>query len=481
VATYGATTTYQYQDINGVSVTPQMGPSAGGTTVTVTNTNSGFIFGTDLQCQFGLNSGNTVTATFVSNSSLTCSTLAGTNGQTITIQVTNNQNDFFPTSATASTNFIYNNIAVSSIAPNSGTSNGGTSVTVTGTGFLTGYTPQCEFGTIIVTATINSGTQATCTAPTGSGTVAFQFTNNGQNFVSGGNYTYTSGINITSLSPNNGKSSGFTVVTVIGTGFINSANLCCEFGSTATSATYINATAISCSSAPGTNGQMVNVGVSNNCVNFTGALPYQYQNLAISATSPSNGKSVGDTILTITGSTFISGNIQCEFALGSTQSFAVATFVSSTSVTVASPAFTNGAQVSLTCTNNLFDFSNALNYRFQDIHTTSVTPTSGAKNGGTTITIDTSPQNIVLIGSTVECRFGSTNGNPTSAGSSIASASFNCATPSGLSGQTPEIFVTNNGVDWFDTGSTFAFNDGYKAIQYSALLIISAIVAIFIL
>jgi len=191
LAVYGATTTYQYQDINGVVVAPQMGPSAGGTTVTVTNTNSGYISSINLGCQFGINSGNTAVATFGTVSSLTCLTVAGTNGQTITIQVTDNENDFFPTSATTSTNFLYNDITVSSIAPNSGTSAGGTSITVTGTGFLTGYTPECEFGTTIVAATINSGTNATCTTPAGAtGGVAFQFTNNGQNFVAGGTYTY---------------------------------------------------------------------------------------------------------------------------------------------------------------------------------------------------------------------------------------------------------------------------------------------------
>jgi hypothetical protein len=212
---YGATGSYLYQDILGVSSTPLLGPSIGGTTVTVTNTNTGFINAgaNNLVCAFN---GANVNAVFVSTSQITCISPAGTSGTSASFQVSNNGLDFFPTTAEQ---FLYNDVVITSINPNSGSTLGGTTVTATGTGFLMGYTPKCMFGTSTVSATVTSTTTATCVAPAEAAAgVAFQFSENGVDFVIGPTYTYIS-LSVTSLSTATGPTSGGTVLNLNCVGF----------------------------------------------------------------------------------------------------------------------------------------------------------------------------------------------------------------------------------------------------------------------
>ena len=68
--------------------------------------------------------------------------------------------------------------AVSSISPNHGPEAGGTSVTVTGTGFISGST--VKFGeTAATSVTVNSPTSITAYSPAGSGSVSVTVTNSG--------------------------------------------------------------------------------------------------------------------------------------------------------------------------------------------------------------------------------------------------------------------------------------------------------------
>ena len=69
-------------------------------------------------------------------------------------------------------------VAVSSISPNHGPEAGGTSVTVTGTGFISGST--VKFGdTAATSVTVNSPTSITVDSPAGSGSVSVTVTNSG--------------------------------------------------------------------------------------------------------------------------------------------------------------------------------------------------------------------------------------------------------------------------------------------------------------
>src|SRR5208283_14619 len=122
-------------------VTPAAGPVAGGTTVTVTGT--GFVTGATVD--FGLTGASSVTV--VSATSITAVSPAGSAG-TVDVTVTTPGG----TSATLPADeFTYDPVpAVTGISPAAGPVAGGTTVTITGTGF-TGAT-AVTFGTTAATS-----------------------------------------------------------------------------------------------------------------------------------------------------------------------------------------------------------------------------------------------------------------------------------------------------------------------------------------
>jgi hypothetical protein len=145
------------------SVSPNSGPLAGGTSVTITGTGftnaSTVAFGASSASQVTFNSANKLTAISPAGS-------AGTVDVTVTTPVGG-------TSATGSAGdkFTYTSgPTVTSVSPSSGPAAGGTTVTITGTGFTNGST--VKFGaTSAGSVTFNSATQLTATSPAGSGVV----------------------------------------------------------------------------------------------------------------------------------------------------------------------------------------------------------------------------------------------------------------------------------------------------------------------
>src|SRR5436190_3707177 len=109
---------------------------------------------------------------------------------------------------------------VSSISPNSGTANGGTAVTITGTGFLAGATVKLG-GTAATGVTVVNSTSITATtAAHAAGTVNVVVTNtDAQSGTLTNGYTYT-GANpaptVSVISPNSGTPKGGTAVVTTG-------------------------------------------------------------------------------------------------------------------------------------------------------------------------------------------------------------------------------------------------------------------------
>ncbi|MFC5373244.1 IPT/TIG domain-containing protein [Brevundimonas faecalis] len=141
------------------AVSPNSGPSVGGTTVT--------IMGTGFTGATGVTFGGTAATgiTVVNATRITATSPAGTG--TVDVRVTTPGG----TSATsASDQFTY--VAaptVTAVSPNSGPSVGGTSVIITGTGFSAASpTGAVKFGATTAAYTINSNTQITATSPAGS-------------------------------------------------------------------------------------------------------------------------------------------------------------------------------------------------------------------------------------------------------------------------------------------------------------------------
>jgi hypothetical protein len=121
---------------------------------------------------------------------------------------------------------------VSSVSPNSGSTGGGTAVTITGTNFAAGATVM--FGSAAATnVVVGSGTQITATTPAGSaGAVTVTVTNpGGQSGSLTSGFTYVIVPTVSSVSPNNGPVAGGTAVTITGTNFAAGATV--KFGNTA--------------------------------------------------------------------------------------------------------------------------------------------------------------------------------------------------------------------------------------------------------
>ena len=272
---------------------------------------------------------------------------------------------------------------VSSVSPNTGSTAGGTAVTITGTNFVAGATVTFG-GTAATNVTVVLGTQITATTPAGSaGTVAVTVTNpGGQNGSLSNGFAYIAPPTITSVSPNNGPTAGGTPVAIAGTNFAAGATV--TFGTAAaTNVVVLGATQITATTPAGTAGA-VTVKVTNPS-GLSGSLTngFIYGPPTVSSVSPNNGPTAGGTAVTITGTRFITG---ATVAFGANAATNVVV-VSATQITATAPAGTVGA-VTVTVTNPgglSGSLTNGFTYGAPTV--SSVSPNTGSTAGGTAVTI----------------------------------------------------------------------------------------------
>jgi PKD repeat protein len=126
--------------------------------------------------------------------------------------------------------------AVSGLSPKSGPAAGGTSVTVTGTGF-TGAT-AVRFGSASASFTVNSDTSITATSPAGiSGTIDVTVATPHGTSATGKSDRFKYGLaTVTSVSPATGPKAGGTTVTITGSGFALGSATTFDFGKAPASA-----------------------------------------------------------------------------------------------------------------------------------------------------------------------------------------------------------------------------------------------------
>jgi hypothetical protein len=200
--------------------------------------------------------------------------------------------------------------AVTSVSPATGSTGGGTVVTITGTNFTPG-TPTVAFGANAGAVTAFSATSITVTAPAGAaGQVHVVVTTPAGSSPTGTSdlFTYATGNpgppTITGTSPISGPSSGGTSVVITGTNLLNATSL--QFGSVnATSYTVNSPTQITATAPAGTTTVDVTV-ITPQGTSAHGALDeytYTFSNngysitLSASTTSPAAG---GSVVLTAT-------------------------------------------------------------------------------------------------------------------------------------------------------------------------------------
>jgi hypothetical protein len=320
------------------SVSPSNGAQGGGANVTVSGT--GFLNGAKVT--FGGTAATGVTV--VSGTTITVVTPPHVPA-TVDVVVTN----FDTQSGTCSACYTFNTApAVTSVTPPNGALAGGTAVTITGTGFLTG--PTVTFGGTAATAvTFVNATTITATTPMhAAGTVNVVVTNtDGQSSGTCNCYTYDPFPTMSSVLPIGGTPSGGTAVTIAGTGFLQGAGV--TFGGTAaTGVTVVNATTIT-ATTPAHAAGAVSVVVTNadgqssapcNCYTYEPAP-------TVSSVSPNTGPSAGGTAVTISGTGFLSG---ATVTFGGTAATGVMV-VNATTITATTPANTPGLVAAVRVTN----------------------------------------------------------------------------------------------------------------------------------
>ncbi|MBH0054920.1 IPT/TIG domain-containing protein [Salinibacterium sp. SWN139] len=306
------------------SMTPDFGPIAGGTAVTIT--------GTDFTGATGVTFDGTDGTSFTveSDTEIAVSSPAHALGA-VDVIIERASGDSAPAT------FTYRGApTVSDLAPTEGPLAGGTEVTITGTGFTgsTGVTFDGDAGTSF---TIVSDTEITVSSPAHAAETVGVVVQHPLGNVAAGDFTYTAAPIISSLSPNIGPVAGGTAVTITGTGFTGSTGVTFD-GDAGTSFTVVSDTEITVST-PAHVIAVVDVIVLNTPANSApGEFSYQAAPM-VSSIAPDEGPLAGGTVVTITGTGF-TGATGVTFDGDDGTSFTV---VSDTEITVTTPAGAEGA------------------------------------------------------------------------------------------------------------------------------------------
>jgi len=327
------------------SVAPASGPDAGGTLVTITG--SGFIgtgkvrFGTAVAARFTVVSDTVVTA-------VTPAQLPGPHP----VYVTTAGGTNIAGAALSEFRALAPVAVTTAVTPASGPTTGGTTVTITGTGF-SGAT-RVAFGAVAATSfTVVSNTEITAVTPAevrGTRPV-YVITPGGRSSAgtSGTAFTFVaSAPSVTAVTPSSGPTGGGTTVTITGSGFSGATKV--AFGAVrATSFTVVSnteITAVTPVQPAGVRPVLVTttLGGTNAALGPPDSFSYIAPIPSVASVSPQSGPVSGGTTVTITGTGF-TGTTKVAFGAVAAVSFAVVSDTEITAVTPAQPAGTRVVHV----------------------------------------------------------------------------------------------------------------------------------------
>jgi hypothetical protein len=358
------------------SISPTVGPIAGGTSVTITGTN----FTGATAVKFGATNGTGVTVN--SATSITVTSPAASAG-TVDVTVTTPSGTSATTAADQFTYF--GTPTVTSISPTSGPEAGGTAVTITGTNF-TGATAVVFGGSSATGITVVNPTTITATSPSGTGIADVTVTTpGGTSAISAADkFTYVAAPTVTSISPTSGQATGGTTVTITGTNFTGATAV--KFGaSNATGVTVNSATSITATSPAGAGTIDVTVTTPGGTSATSAADQFTYIPApTVTSISPTLGPAAGGTAVTITGTNF-TGATAVVFGGSSATGITV---VNATTITATSPPGTGIVDVKVTTPGGTSAASGADLFTYFGTPTvTSISPTGGPLAGGTFVTV----------------------------------------------------------------------------------------------
>jgi YVTN family beta-propeller protein len=362
------------------SVSPPSGPPAGGNQVTINGTNL-----TGATLAFG-----TTAPTGVSCSATSCTaTVPAAGGGTVDITATTpggtsaiNNNDHYTYSATPT---------ITAVSPNGGPVGGGNTVTITGTNLAA--VSYVAFGSLYGPSGSNlSCTATTCTftAPNipSATTSVFLAVVTASTYSAGNaasDYTYEAAPTITAISPASGPLAGGNTVTITGTGLAGTSTVAFQSGHDATN---ISCTATTCTlTAPsGTTGTTtLQLTTPAGHVTSSSSVTYGYQPPpTITSVVSNNGPLAGGTTVTITGTNLTGG-----YAVYFGPNWATSGFCTATYCNITVPAGNAGiVNIYVYTPGGVSAQTGADQFDYEGTPTvTSVSPSSGPRAGGNTVTI----------------------------------------------------------------------------------------------
>ncbi|WP_246700860.1 IPT/TIG domain-containing protein [Rhodopseudomonas sp. BR0M22] len=408
------------------SISPNSGPAAGGTSVTITGTNLSGVTSVTV-------GGAAATLGTNTSTSIVITTPAGTAGARDVVVTTAGG------SATSVGGFTYlPSPTISTITPNSGPATGGTSVTITGTN-LSGVT-SVTVGGAAATLGTNTSTSIVITTPAGTaGARDVVVTTSGGSATSTGGFTYVAAPTISSISPNSGSTGGGTSVTITGTNLSGVTSVTVG-GASATLGTNTS-TSIAITTPAGSAGaQDVVVTTAGGSATSTGGFTYTLSP-SISTITPNSGPTAGGTSVTITG-TNLSGVTSVTVG-GASATLGTNT---STSIAITTPAGTAGARdVVVTTAGGSATSTGGFTYAAPPTIST-ISPSSGSTGGGTSVTI--SGTNLAGVTSVTVGGAAATLGTNTA-------TSIVITTPAGTAGARDVVVTTAGGTATSTGGFTY--------------------------
>ena len=370
-----AADTFTYDPVPSVtSVSPNGGPAAGGTSVTVTD-------GVSPTMRPSISDRRPAAASpSIPPTSITVQSPAGTGDDVVVVSTPGGSS--VPSVADL---FAYGAPSVSTVAPNGGAVGGGTVVTVQGDGFAPGAT--VKFGDAAGTGvTVLSGTLLVANAPSHSAgsvdvTVA---TSGGTSGTSVADLFAYGPATVSSVTPDAGPAAGGTVVTVNGTGFAPGAEV--NFGTNpATNVSVANGTSLTATSPAGTVGVVdVFVSTSGGASTSDAGDRFAYGPPTVTGITPHAGPTSGGTVVTVTGTSF---SQDATVSFGGNPATVVTVNLAGTSLRATSPSGSASVDVAVTTPAGTSSTSPEDLFAYGTPAVTGVSPDAGPTSGGTAVTV----------------------------------------------------------------------------------------------
>jgi len=360
-------------------ITPVSGSTIGGTAVTINGNN----FAAGASVKFG-----GVAATSVAVGDANCITaVVPAHAAGVVDVVVINPDAQSATLANAFT-FVFTGPTISAMSPTSGTTLGGTVVSIGGTNFTAGASVSIG-GSPATNVFVNSSNSITATTTAHAvGPVNVVVTNpdNQAATLSSGFIYISTAPTVIGVAPATGTTLGGTNVTIAGTNFVQGAGVTIG-GSAATNVVVASATSITATTPAHAVGA-VSVTVANpdtQSGTLAGAFTYISTAPTVTGVTPSTGTTLGGSLVTIGGTNFVSG---ASVTIGGSAATNVVV-ANATSLTATTPAHATGA-VSVTVTNpdaQSGTRASAFTYVLTAPTVTTVTPATGPTTGGTSVAI----------------------------------------------------------------------------------------------